>query len=99
MLVPLTNATFMRRITPRPAAMTTRKLAASLALGVLLVLAGCSTPGPLHVYTLGTGASDVFSVAASSIETVHDTGPEGTADVPSFITAKENLAGFAYDPF
>jgi hypothetical protein len=51
--------------------------------------AGCATPGALHVYSLPSAA----------YETVRDTGPEGTVDVPSFIASGETAAGFAYDPF
>jgi len=94
MLVPLINATFMGRLTRRAAAMTTRKhlvrfaLVADLA-GVALGGAGCATPGPLHVYSL----------ASTAHETVRDTGPEGAADVPSFLAPRETLTGLAYDPF
>lgn len=67
--------------------MTTRKVAtAGVACGLL---AGCATPGPLHVYSL----------SASAPETVHDEGDGRTVAVSSFVTPGETLAGFAYDPF
>jgi hypothetical protein len=57
----------------------------ALALG----LAGCSTPGPLHVYSLpAVGAPRIF-----------DRGDDGTAEVPSFVGSDEKVTGFAYDPF
>ncbi len=94
MLVPLTNATFIRRITPRAAALTTRKHPGRLTLGAALACvalggAGCATSGPLHVYSL---ASDAH-------ETVHDTGPEGATDIASFLAPKETVTGLAYDPY
>jgi hypothetical protein len=60
-------------------------------LGVLatLGLAGCATPGPLHVYTL----------ARHRPFQVHDTGPEGAVDVPSYTKAEDGVSGLAYDPY
>ncbi len=52
-----------------------------------MALAGCSTPGVLHTYTL----------AASSPAAVRD--QEGSVDVPSFLEPGDQLVGFAYDPF
>jgi hypothetical protein len=76
--------------------MTTRKTAAVGGLAGLLLLflglAGCATPGPLHVYTLDPGAG-------SEPAAVRDRGPDGAAEVPSFLTTKETVMGFAYDPF
>jgi hypothetical protein len=85
------NATFMRRCTRCAAAMTTRKHAASLlaALALAIVLGGCATPGPLHVYSPET----------SGERRVQDWGNGGTADVPSFLEPEDELTGFAYDPF
>ncbi len=62
---------------------------AAVALVAALGLAGCATPGPLHVYSL----------PSVSHETVLDAGDGRTAEVPSFIAADEQLTGFAYDPF
>jgi len=56
---------------------------------LLLILTGCATPGALHVYSLASAAP----------ESVHDTGPEGAAEVPSFLAPDETLTGLAYDPF
>jgi len=52
---------------------------------------GCSTPGPLHLYTINPAAPAV----------VHDTSlaDQAPADVPSFLRDGETLTGFAYDPF
>lgn len=74
--------------------MTTRKHRARLAVataltGLAFSGAGCATPGALHVYSL----------ASTAHESVHDTGPEGAADVPNFLAPKETLTGLAYDPF
>jgi hypothetical protein len=74
--------------------MTTRKSHRPLALAVVLnALAllggGCATPGALHIYSLPSAAH----------ESVHDTGPEGAVDVPSFLAADETLTALAYDPF
>ena len=61
--------------------------------GVLLLacvlLPGCATPGPNHIYTTSTRHSG----------TVLDTGPTARVDVPSFIAADEQLTGLAYDPY
>lgn len=62
---------------------------AALALPwVLALLAGCATPGPLHVYSLEPGAAKVT-----------DTGGERAADVPSHLEPEDHLTGFAYDPY
>ena len=95
MLVPLMNATFIRRWTPRSARLTTRKtnpasLFALAALGcVAFGEAGCATPGPLHVY---------FADAPSP-EVIGDAGGEKQLDVPSFLEPEDELTGLAYDPF
>ncbi len=78
--------------------MTTRKHAAALGrllvalaalAGVIVGGAGCATPGPLHVYSLG----------AADEPSVRDFGPGRTAEVPSFLEAGDQVVGFAYDPF
>jgi hypothetical protein len=85
------NATFMERITPPPAAMTTRKhfVCATAVICAVLGGAGCATPGPLHAYT-------AVSAQVSSISDRNDTT---AAEVPSFLASSETLTGFAYDPF
>jgi hypothetical protein len=95
MLVPLMNATFMRRLTPPPGGLTTRKTprhraAVAGLLAVALALAGCATPGPLHVY----------SVAAPRGESlIQDRGTAASASVPSFLEDDDTVTGFAYDPY
>jgi hypothetical protein len=80
------NATFMQRLTRPVRGMTTRK---TLGLALVTLLAGCATPGVLHVYSLAPGAP----------ATVHDTGGAAPAEVPSFLNADDQLTGFAYDPY
>ncbi len=70
--------------------MTTRKKTFGSAVAALLLLVGCATPGPLHLY----------STSSESPAAIHDAGTDGTkASVPSFLTGGETLVGFAYDPF
>lgn len=118
MLVPLMNATFMARVTPRGPLMTTRKrhtpccrsklacagpawgdstssqasllLQRLLPLAALLLTAGCSTPGPLHLYSTSERG-----------ETVHDRAlqPDEAADTSGFTAPEETVTGFAYDPY
>jgi len=69
--------------------MTTRKPPrVILAATTLVLLAGCATPGPLHVYSL----------PSTKPTAIVDHRPEETQEVPSF-TADERITGFAYDPF
>jgi hypothetical protein len=76
-------------MTPRAAALTTRKLAATAAALALLVLGGCATPGPLHLYSLATATADHIA----------DAGAERAQDTPSFLREDDTVIGFAYDPF
>lgn len=74
--------------------MTTRKLAARLALAMASAwlafgAAGCATPGPLHVYSL----------ANATAPEIRDDGPAPAAAVPSFLAPGDTVTGFAYDPF
>ena len=55
----------------------------------MLALAGCATPGPLHLYSLPTASANAIA----------DTGADHTADTPSFLAPGEIVTGFAYDPF
>lgn len=71
--------------------MTMRKLKLIALLLTVVALAGCSTPGPLHLYSIAPGAT-----------TVHDTavgGSDRATDVPSYLASGDRLTGFAYDPF
>ncbi len=53
------------------------------------LLAGCATPGPLHIYSAAGARPDIVS----------DSGPTAIERVPSFLAAGEELTGLAYDPF
>jgi len=88
--------TTRKKFPARPGATLVR---AAILSAVALGGGGCATPGPLHLYTLGAGSAGVFSVASTSLDAVQDTGPDGTANVPSFVGPNETLTGFAYDPF
>lgn len=55
----------------------------------LLGLAGCATPGPLHVYSLDGQPN----------APIRDQHEHGADDVPSFLRERETVAAFAYDPF
>jgi len=115
MLVPLMNATFIRRITRAAARMTTRKgarrhpaplpanlpgsatrrtqslgPAAFILAASALLLAGCSTPGPLHLYSVSPTPSVVHD---------HALAADGAQEVPAYVSPDERIVGFAYDPF
>jgi hypothetical protein len=98
MLVPLMNATFIRRLTPRAARETTRKLLrrpggyAPLIVCVTLALAGCATPGPLHVYSVPAAVGEPPIVD-------HGGAAPQRLELPSFLGPEDTLVGFAYDPF
>lgn len=60
------------------------------ALAALLGAAGCATPGPLHVYSVG----------APQAAEISDFGDQpGKTSVPSFLEGEDVAAGMAYDPF
>src|SRR6185436_8779329 len=90
MLVPLMNATFIRRCTGHAARVTMRKVGKSgLKPALLLALAGCATPGPWHVY-LGDAPAPTVVV---------DVSGDARTEVPSFLEPEDQLTGLAYDPF
>lgn len=91
MLVPLMNATFMLPVTPSRRAMTTRNPLLGLGVAALLALSGCATPGPLHLYSVASGASAIGDATTGT--------PDIVADTPSYLAPDETLTGFAYDPF
>lgn len=64
---------------------------ALLALTVAIVLPGCATPGPAHLYSTGTRTAEVHDIALD--------GHDVARDVPSFLEKGEAVTGFAYDPF
>src|SRR5687768_9732886 len=57
--------------------------------GVVFALAGCATPGPLHVYVLEDAGN----------RPIVDLSPSGPLEGSSFLKAGEKVNGFAYDPF
>lgn len=94
MLVPLTNATLIGRITRSARAMTMRirhiRAPLRVAWGVTMLLTGgCATTGPLHLYSISSGTPAVVQDALGSV----------VEDRPSFVGEDEQLAGFGYDPF
>ncbi len=80
--------------------MTTRKkifrpvpAAGFTALGLLLLLAGCATPGPLHLYVPSSASPAVIR------DVTLDNTSVPPADIPGFLAEDDTLIGFAYDPF
>ncbi len=75
--------------------MTTRKATAHrygntvAAVLCAVVLSGCATPGPLHIYSL----------PRNDAAQIIDGGAAVVAEVPSFLAPGDRLTGFAYDPF
>ncbi|MES2693880.1 MAG: hypothetical protein V4773_10440 [Verrucomicrobiota bacterium] len=53
-------------------------------------LAGCATPGPLHVYSLARDRGE---------KSIADHREGQAAEAPSFLEEEDQLTGFAYDPF
>ncbi len=60
-------------------------------VSVALALGGCSTPGPLHLYSIAPAAQTVHDVAIDSRDVARD--------IPSYLAAADQLTGFAYDPY
>lgn len=54
-------------------------------------MAGCSTPGPLHLYAIAAKPSVIHDIPVQPDDKV--------ADVPAWTEAEETVVGFAYDPF
>lgn len=65
----------------------------ALAAAVALGLAGCSTPGPAHLYLYSPAAGER---TLRDVDPVH--GSE-LAQIPAFNEPGEYLLGIAYDPF
>jgi hypothetical protein len=61
-----------------------------LPLLAALLVTGCSTPGPLHLYSIAPGAADVHDIALAA---------DSARDIPSYLEEGDVLTGFAYDPF
>lgn len=59
--------------------------------GLAVLFSGCSTPGPLHVYSVTPGADTVRDIAVDA--------NDATQPTPSFLNPGDVLTGFAYDPF
>ncbi|PTX90674.1 hypothetical protein DB354_18590 [Opitutus sp. ER46] len=62
-----------------------------LPLLASLLLAGCATPGPAHLYTVAPRAPEIRDRALD--------GRDVARDVPSFLEPGDTVTGFAYDPF
>lgn len=77
--------------------MTTRKRAAGAALAALLLLAGCATPGPLHLYT--TSSASPAAIRDVGLDTATPHAAPASAEIATFLAEGETLLGFAYDPF
>ena len=92
MLVPLMNATFMRRITRPRRGRATRKLLGplSFALAALGGLAGCHTPGPGHVYAWCPAAP----ATVQDLDAQQNVPPVA---ISGRVNAGENVVGLAYD--
>jgi hypothetical protein len=61
-----------------------------IALATALLLVGCSTPGPLHLYSIAPGSADMHDIALAA---------DSARDIPSYLDEGDVLTGFAYDPF
>ncbi len=76
--------------------MTTRKPIHRVRDVVLVALAGlaaggCSTPGPLHLYSTAPAGQEVHDIARDSSDRARS--------VSTFLASSEEITGFAYDPF
>ena len=71
--------------------MTTRNCLGAPAALLVLLCAGCATPGPLHIYTAAPTPAAPLRDLARDTATV--------AEIPAFVADTETLVGFAYDPF
>ena len=61
------------------------------AIAGALFVGACSTPGPLHVYSVAATATEIRD--QSPVQ------PDGVRDCPSYLQPGDVLTGFAYDPF
>ncbi len=72
----------------------TRHLLPLAALTTFVVLlSGCATPGPLHLYVPSPATPTIIRDVAL------DPTSAPPADIPSFLADDDTLIGFAYDPF
>ncbi len=55
------------------------------------MFAGCSTPGPVHLYSMAPRAAEIHDTTVATTDV--------TRDVPSYLEAEDQVTGFAYDPF
>lgn len=62
-----------------------------LATGIAFLTGGCSTPGPLHLYSLAPASPEIHDSALGS--------GDRAQEVPSFLEPTDTVVGFAYDPF
>jgi hypothetical protein len=77
---------------PSRCAKAKRRFSAALAVLSLVLLAGCSTPGPGHAYlyspAIGPSIRDVDPFSGSEL-----------ASLPAFVGVGEQVLGMAYDPY
>ncbi len=66
-------------------------LFAGMIGGIVALFSGCSTPGPLHLYSVAPGADTVHDIAVDANDAMQPT--------PSYLGPGDVLTGFAYDPF
>jgi hypothetical protein len=59
-------------------------------VGVTVGLTGCSTPGPMHLYSVQPHATAIHDTAITT---------DAIEDVPAFLLPHESITGFGYDPF
>lgn len=55
------------------------------------LVTGCSTPGPVHLYSLSATPAEIHDIALD--------GRDVAREVPSFCEPNDAVVGFGYDPF